>query len=231
MTKLDLSKIFKIDFSENQYFKKEYNKKQIVLHHTGSGKGVDGDFKHWLSTPERIATCVIIDHKGKIYQCFSSKYWAHHLGITLDVFIKNKIPLIYRNKADGSKYVSNNEILNQESIAVEIDSWGGLTKKGDKWVSYTGAVIPKEEVVEYERGYRGFMAYQKYTDEQIESLIMLLRYWGEIYSIPLNYNEDMWDVSKNALNGNKGIWTHTSFRYDKSDCHPQKELIQALKSL
>lgn len=231
MASLDTSKLIHVSFPESQYYKTEHSKRQIVLHHTASGRGVDGDFRHWLTTPERVATCVIIAEDGMIHQCFSSKFWGHHIGCKLDVFSKNKIPFMYRTKADGTKYVANNEILNQQAIAIEIDNWGGLTKQGDNWVSYTGAVVPKEQVVEYEKPFRGYKAFQKYTNAQIESTIMLLKYWSEVYGIPLHYNEDMWDVSPAALRGDKGVWTHTSYRYDKSDCHPQKELIEALKSL
>jgi hypothetical protein len=41
----------------------------------------------------------------------------------------------------------------------------------------------------------------------------------------------MWEVSKEALKSVPGIWSHTSVRSDKSDCHPQLELIAMLKSL
>jgi len=45
------------------------------------------------------------------------------------------------------------------------------------------------------------------------------------------YNGNMWDVNEDALNGEPGVWTHVSYRSDKSDCHPQPELIDVLKSL
>ncbi len=59
----------------------------------------------------------------------------------------------------------------------------------------------------------------------------LLVYWGERYEIPLTYNEDMWDVSDRALAGQDGVWSHTSYRSDKSDIHPQPEMIAMLKAL
>ena len=55
-------------------------------------------------------------------------------------------------------------------------------------------------------------------------------FWNDRYNIPLEYNQDMWDVSINALKGAPGIWTHVSYRSDKSDCHPQPELIEMLQS-
>jgi hypothetical protein len=59
----------------------------------------------------------------------------------------------------------------------------------------------------------------------------LLIFWNERYGIPLDYNQDMWALSSKALSGQDGVWTHVSFREDKSDCHPQPELIEMLKSL
>ncbi len=41
----------------------------------------------------------------------------------------------------------------------------------------------------------------------------------------------MFETNKQALNGYHGVFTHVSYREDKSDCHPQPELIQMLKSI
>lgn len=224
MSQLDLSKIVRLDLPENQYYKEIDSKKQIVLHHTASGRGHDGDFTHWLNTPERIATCIIIDYKGIIYQLFSSKYWGHHLGVTSQT-LKEK---------GFDDYQNRNKLLNQQAIAIEIDAWGGLKYKDGKWYAYPGNFskeVSKDRVVEVPNGYRGYFGYEKYTNEQIESLRKLLIYWREQYGISLKYNPDMWDISINALSGKQGIWSHTSYRIDKSDIFPQKEMIDMLKSL
>lgn len=218
-------KLVQVQFPDSQYYKEQQIKKQIVLHHTASGRGVDGDFRHWLNDPSRIATCVIIDYTGMIHQCFNSVFWGHHLGTSL----------------------SNNTTLNKQSIAVEIDAWGALLKIGDKYYSYTGAEVPANEVTYYENGFKtmplsDFFAknkvvnkpayyYHKYSKEQIDSLVELIRLWNAKYKIPMLYHEDMWDVSKKATSGVPGIWSHVSYRKDKADCHPQPELIEALKKL
>jgi N-acetyl-anhydromuramyl-L-alanine amidase AmpD len=220
-SKLDLKELIQVDFPDNQYYRKETNKTQVCLHHTVSGVGVNGDISHWLSTPDRIATAMIVGRDGKIYQCFSTKYWAHHLG----------------TKA------ANNQKLNENSIGIEIDSWGGLVKHTDgkyypalwnkekkKFTPYLKAGVV-ENVVLYPKGYRGFYAFEKYTDEQIEAVRKLLVFWNEKFGIPLNYNEDMWDLSNKAMSGTPGIWSHVSYRKDKSDCHPDVDLIKMLKSL
>jgi len=209
-----------VDFPVNQYYRERQIKNQIVLHHTVSGQGVDGDISWWRSTVERIATAIIIGWDGKIYQCFNSKYWGHHLGI----------------------HASNNRKLNEQSIGIEIDSWGGLVRRGKQWypakwdaklnrnVANTKAK-PIENVQLYPDGYRGFYGFEKYTDEQIEAVRQLLVFFCEKYDIPLDYDSTMFNISEKALSGKSGIWSHTSFRTDKSDIHPQPELIEMLKSL
>lgn len=220
LEKLDLSKIIQVDFPDDQYYRYQTSKNQIVLHHTVSGQGVSGDINWWRKTAAHIATAIIIDHNGDIYQCFSTKYWGHHLGI--------------------KRY--NNVELNKKSIGIEIDSWGGLVRHNRQWypakwdsklkrmVANTNIAAVKN-VQTYSKPFRGFYGFEKYTDEQIESVRKLLVYWNERYGIPLKYHDNMWDVNNEALNGKSGVWTHVSYRPDKSDCHPQPELIEMLKSL
>jgi hypothetical protein len=214
MSKLDLSSIKTVEFPRNQYYQTQHPKKQIYLHHTVSGEGVMGDINWWKQTESRVATAIIISRNGDIYQAFSSKYWAHHLGIKSTVFKKYGLSSI-------------NTKLNQQSIAIEIDSWGGLTKKDGVWYHALNKPF-KGEVVEYPDGYRGYKAFEKYTDE---STRQLLEFWGESYGIDLKYKGDeIFDIDLRALKGEEGVWTHTSVRPDKSDLHPQKELIDMLKS-
>lgn len=223
LSKLNLNDIIQVKLPDNQYYRNQTKKNQIVLHHTVSGQGVNGDISWWRQTAARIGTAIIVGWDGKIYQCFSSRYWAHHLGI---------------------KNISNNVSLNKSSIGIEIDSWGGLTEYVGKWYPSrwnstlrkneaitTVKPIPKRKVVFYPNGYKGFYGYEKYTQKQIEAVRELLVYWNGVYKIPLTYNEDMFNVSSRALNGKSGIWSHTSFRSDKSDVHPQPTLIKMLKSL
>jgi len=230
--KLDLKKIIQVDFPNDQYYREQTKKKQIVLHHTVSGQGVNGDIAWWRSTADHIATCMIIGHDGAIYQLFSSKYWGHHLGVKQS-FLKSQ---------GFSDFETRNKKLNKAAIGIEIDSWGGLVRHNRHWypakwdkklkrhVAYTN-VAPIQNVQVYEEKFRGFHAYEKYTEKQLEAVYKLLVYWKSRYGIPLTYNPAMWDVSKDALAGKTGVWTHVSYRADKSDCHPQPELIAMLKSL
>lgn len=219
LAKLNLSDIISVDFPDDQYIKEVTNKKQVVLHHTVSGQGVNGDISWWRQTSQRVGTALIVGWDGKIYQCFSSRYWAYHLG-------------------------AGNKKLDMGSIGIEIDALGGLVRSNRLWypakwdsdlkknVANTSALpIPDENVQVYEQGFKGFYGFEKYTDAQIEAVRQLLVFFNEKYKIPLDYNESMWRANADALDGKSGVWTHVSYRKDKSDCHPQPELIEMLKSL
>jgi len=217
LEKLDLSEIIQVDFPNDQYVRQTTDKNQIILHHTVSGQGTGGDIAWWRKTASRIGTAIIVGWDGKIYQCYSSRYWAWHLGC-------------------------GNTNLDKHSIGIEIDAWGGLVRTNRQWypakwdanqkkfVANT-SVSPIQNVQVYPQGFRGFYGFEKYSDAQIEAVRQLLVFWNERYDIPLDYHEDMWDISDDALTGEDGIWTHVSYRKDKSDCHPQPELIEMLKSL
>lgn len=218
MSKLNLSRIISVVFPVRKYFRETYDKNQIVLHHTVSGNGINGDITHWIKSKFRMGTCIIIGRRGDINQVFSSKFWAYHLGVPGSTYKKMGVP--YKR-------------WDMNSIGIEIDSYGGLKRNvlKNQWETVYGNKIQEENVIKYKFGYRGYYAYEKYTPEQIQSVKELLIFWSNRYGISLEYNSDMWEVSKNALEGKTGVWSHTSFRFDKSDIHPQPEMIEMLKSL
>lgn len=206
------------NFPSNQYYQQATDKKIIVLHHTVSGEGVEGDINWWKQTSERVATPYIIARDGTVTEIFDPKYWAHHLGIKQSIL----------NQYGSSV---SNERLNQLSIGIEIDNWGQLVKKGDKYYSYTGREIPECDVQIYKTPYRGSSYYEKYTTVQILALKDLLLHINQTYGVKLYYFPEMFEVSQKALKGYHGIWSHTSYRSDKSDIHPDPNVIQMLKSL
>lgn len=222
---LDLSKIKQVPLKDTQYFKEETKKVQIVLHHTAGNSSAPGTIKMWDADDRgRIATCVVISGKGiskdtydgEICQAFSSKHWGYHLGLKQDVF-----------KVKGLPYIS----IDRLAIGIEICNWGPLKAVGGKYYNYVDREVSADQVCELEIPYKGFKFYHAYTDAQIQSVKELLLYWGELYNIDLTYKEDIWDLSIRALGGLNGVYTHNSYRKDKSDVSPQPKLIEMLKSL
>lgn len=226
---IKLSKVVQYPYPEHKYFKEVHKKTQIVLHHTVSGPGIKGDLATWINNKYNVGTCIIIARDGTPYQLFSSKYWAYHLG-------------------------AGDHNQDRRSIGIELDNWGWLKPGGGlKVFRYDHKVFqhfktkPKLTSTEkfytvygnavdvpveyYPQGFRGHKYYEKYTNEQLQTVGELLLLWRDRYKIPLNYNPEMWDVSKEAKWGKPGVWSHTSFRPapQKTDVHPQPELIQMLK--
>ena len=233
-----------IYFPEQNYIRKEVPKRQIVLHHTVSGEGSGNDILWWerevARTGTQVATSFILTRDGTILQLFSSKYWAWHLGIDESLLKEYGTPGI------------DNTLLNSQSVGIEIDSWGGLINSGGEWFpagSPKSKPIPIKNVIEYKapdysNGFHGYKAFEKYTDAQIESLRVLitaikkgnpgieLDYMGDKMWGTYDTSTNKWLAEKQAYSAmNSGIWTHVSFRPDKSDCHPQTELKNLLKTL
>jgi len=224
--KLDINKIKQIPLQDTQFFKEDTAKTQIVLHHTAGNSSGVSTIKAWDSDDRgRIATCIAISgagqsqntYDGEICQAFSSKHWAYHLGIKQDVFRSRGIA--YQN-------------LDKCSIGIELCNWGPLTKKGNKFYNYINREVPADQVCVLNTPYKKYKYYHAYTDAQIESTRQLLVYWNQVYSIDITYKEsDMWSVSNQALHGVNGLYTHNSYRTDKTDVSPQPKLIAMLKAL
>lgn len=223
---LDVKKIKQIPLKESQYIKEATKKLQIVLHHTAGNSSGPGTIKMWDNDDRgRIATCITISGKGlskdtydgEICQAFASKFWAYHLGIKPDVFRANGLP--YRS-------------LDPIAIGIEICNWGPLTNKNGKYYNYVNRQVPADQVCELAVPYKGHKYYHRYTDAQIQSVKELLVYWNNLWNIPIEYKEeDMWKVSKNALSAVPGVYSHNSYRRDKSDIYPCPRMIEMLKSL
>jgi N-acetyl-anhydromuramyl-L-alanine amidase AmpD len=216
------------NFPDTQYVRERTEKKQIVLHHTVSGDSVNGDMSWWLHTKERVATAYVISREGHLHRCFDDAYWAYHLGLSNPHFAKFGIS--YRK-------------LDPHTIGIELDSWGALVQHTDgKFYPVTtqnGKVVPNlkckavPNIYEYctSQKYRGFQYFERYTTAQLETLKRLLHHLMEAHHIAANFKSDIWNVTPRALMGWEGVFAHASYRQDKSDVHPQIELVNLLKAL
>ena len=183
-------------------------KKQIVLHHTAGGSA-QSSINGWNADATPVATAFVIDRDGTIFQAFPSWCWAYALGV---------------NQA-------NYRTLEAQAVQIELASYGTLKQLNGEYYNAYGSKIKPENVCVLDKPFRGSKFYEKYTPEQIESTKVLIEYLSEAYNITLNYKPDIFDINQRALRGESGLFTHCSFRSDKSDVYPQPELIQMLSSL
>ena len=226
-------KIYDCLLSDDEYIRTETRKETIYLHHTAGGSRPDWTVGGWEKDTDnngnslKVATAYVIGRKssssnesiwdGKIIRTFDDRYWAYHLGLKQEIFA-----------SQGVAYQSIDKI----AIGIEICNWGPLDKRGDKYYNYVDREVSQDQVCELPTPYKGHKYYHAYTDAQIQSVKELLEYWKKIYNIPITYNEkEMWDISKKGLSGIPGVYTHNSYRKDKSDISPQPKMIAMLKSL
>ena len=218
-----------------EYYADIYKKTSIYIHHTAGGHRPDWTIDGWARDKAKtggklaVGTAYIIgglstssndtSFDGVIYRAFDERYWAHHLGVKQH----------------------NNRMLNQKSIAIELCSYGPLTKTRDGvFINYVNKPVPLCMVGVLERPYRGFKYYQKYSDKQLASLKGLLLELASRHNIDLKSgirryigdpNKSPFELNEDALKGYPGLWTHSNVRSDKNDCWPQPELVSLISSL
>jgi len=220
------TEITKINFPGNQFVKKVTEKKVFLLHHSAGWDNARGMFNDWARDRQgRVATAYGITDDGSIYSGFdASKYYAYAIYVHSK---NNHLP----DRLKQFKTKHQDILLNKQAIQVEICNWGWLKEKCGKYYSWADIEVAPEKVFFYPEGYRGHQFYEAYTQAEIDALERLIIYHAIKDGIPVKYNPDMWNISERAIRGAEGIWSHTSYRTDKSDVHPQPELVSMLMRL
>lgn len=205
--------------SPAQYVKETTKKSGIVLHHTVGGSS-NSTLNFWGNTKERVATHFLIERDGTIIQCLPLEDWAFHIFIGSP---GNKISKKYKQR--GSEY-------DRSLIGIELCSYGPLTLRNDNFYTIYNNQVDKSKVVKV--NYRGSQYWEDYTDEQVESLrkliLDLVPKMVQPFELKNDYT-DIFDINNDALNLVPGIYSHTSYRTDKSDCTPTPKLLGMLNSL
>jgi hypothetical protein len=213
----------------DEYFAANQPKKWLYLHHTAGASNPFNVAKDWNSDSRgRIATQFIIGgvslsgdetNDGLVVECMPDQSWAYHLGN------------------------NGNSAIHPQSVGIEICSWGELSKKGDKFVAYTGQIVPASQVCDLGFKHRGFQYYHKYSDKQLQALELLIKEVVRRHpGINIHAGLQEWlktmtptqafEFNNDAFYGRYGgMFTHTNVRKDKTDCSPQPGLIDLIKRL
>ena len=203
----------------------------FFLHHTAGWDNPFACVNSWNKDKRgRVATQYVIGgtnvkgkeakYDGVVVECFPNNYLGWHLG---------KVGNFKISKLSGG---------------VELNNFGYLTKKGDKYYTYVNTEVKPEYVCDLGYKFRGHQYWHAYTDKQIESLRLLILHLRDIYpkmdlenGLPKLLKEgvhpkDAFEFNTDAYNAKQfGLWTHTNVRKDKFDCFPQPELVEMLKQL
>ena len=218
------------------YFDTETPKTQLYLHHTVSGQNIQNVVDAWSKRTDRVSTHYVTNNNGEIEQLFEDEFWAYHLGVKRPTFAALRLP--YQN-------------LNRTSIGIELCSWGGLKAEYGlssteeyqdlQYINSVGDKVDSNSVTQAidangkKITYKGYKYFEKYSNTQINVVKGKLQELMSKYNIPFKYDYDVLfkegNLSRAALSGEKGIYTHNSVRTNKSDVFPQEELIEMLKSI
>src|SRR3990167_4747950 len=130
----------------------------LVIHYTASGGATGkGDADFFLRPQAKASAHFVVGRSGDIAQVVECNRRAWHAGVS-------------SWKGRGN--------CNDFSIGIEVDNWGWLSKKASgTFTSYTGAVIPADEVVESRHKNKGcpYQYWEEYPYEQIQSVIALAK--------------------------------------------------------
>ncbi len=195
---LDHYQVSKKDGDASFYYPEKIKKDKIVLHFT-AGK-LPGDMRSLTTKDRHISTAFLIGRDGAIYKLFaSSGHWSYHLG---------------RGAVGGNTHQSS------RSIGIELSNWGPLRKSGEIMTTWGDVKFSKvSQTAAYQKidaPYRDASYFASHTDQQYESLIVLLRYLTAVYKIPRSFlpasQRDLPFSSKEDARNYTGICSHVNFR-------------------
>lgn len=205
-----------------EYYQDKWKKQAIVLHHTAGGHQPFWTIDGWKrDAAGHVATAYVVgglstsdgdaSYNGQCLQAYPPEFWAYHLGV--------------RGRSDIEKI----------TIGIEICNYGWVRQAPNgKFINYVNKIVPESQVYDLGHLWRGYQYFHRYTEEQLEVVYQLVKQLSAQFGIPV---KQQWDVSSfekktiPPVNSFKGVWTHAQVRADKTDCHPQPELIQMLNSL
>ncbi|WP_157815996.1 N-acetylmuramoyl-L-alanine amidase [Spirosoma pollinicola] len=172
-----------------------YTKERIVLHFTAGG--LSGDMSTLTRQDYHVSVPFVIARDGTIYQLFSAKFWSGNLG------------------GDALGNAANNQ--DKRTIGIEISNYGPLTPKPDGLQTIYGdtycTLTQPDAFQKIPAPFRGQSNYATFTDEQYDSLIVLLRYLTTQYGIPRQFIPEpkRYLTTPDVLTF-KGIVSHINYR-------------------
>jgi N-acetyl-anhydromuramyl-L-alanine amidase AmpD len=187
----------------------ERPKTAIVLHFT-AGSTVSGAVASWqqnfAAKQWPLGTPYIIDRDGTIYEVFSPKHWANHIG------------------APAAQ--------EQRTIGIELVNWGPLTPNGGGYSPWIKSVsVPAEDVGS--AVYRGARYWQKFPRLQAKATAELVKKLCKDFAIPavIPPAEKRGIFAPQWASMWRGVCDHTNFREDKYDMGPMWDWSEFAKDI
>ena len=215
-----------LPIKSNIFDPRRNNPTMIILHHTAGAQGDPaGNIRDWNTRTKNRASAHYVIGVGSYDQLVdTAKYSAWHAGHG------STYPVNYYNTKVKKAFGSSGTILNGKSIGIEIQAYGYLVQKNNKWYAYDGTSVPKIEIPDDQtaepyyfdgkklpKGYKGFKRYHKYTPYQIKTLKAILLADCKKYKIPFVWNQAAYDeMFPNAKNFNGNLKDEKTYKANLS---------------
>ena len=178
------------------FYAEKHAKKRVVLHFTAGV--LTGDLSCLMSKDRgHVSTSFVLARDGTAYRPFSSSYWSYHLG---------------RGALGG------NGTGSKSGIGIEMSNMGPLYEYGNDLRTYNKKTVycTKDQVDRYikiDTPFRGTQYFASFTEEQYDTLIIMLRYLTAAYKIPRAFlpESTRYETSLEAATFN-GIISHVNSR-------------------
>ena len=230
------------------YAPEETEKIQFVVHHTAGLGGAKPIIASWRKKTIRVSTHFIIDRAGNVEQLFPLKYWGNHIGssrkgnhyLQKSTISVELVALGYL-KVQGKSYKGN--LFTESSVFQQGNDTYTYSKlkqgQPDVPVAQPYKMNSDGKIVKA-ANYKGYGLFHSYTKKQLTSLRRVMQKvrkeypnitFGTRYSGANAFYEQFpkKKQAETAWSFNRGTFTHNSYRTDKSDVFPQKELIYLFK--
>ena len=235
------------------YYPEETTKTQITLHHTAvTNAKIETIVRNWTKLNSKVSTHFIINRNGDYDQLFPLKYWGNHIGSSRKGNSKLQKSTIsielegagYLNYIDGSGKNLDGTFTNSAEFRQNQKTYKYTELKGsENDIAVTQPVTMNSNgSLSTVANYRNSQYYHAYTTKQLDVLRQILqKIRSEYPNIPIGstfngagtkFSEQFPSSgvqSEAAFSFNPGVYTHNSYRTDKSDVFPQKELIELLQ--
>jgi len=230
------------------YYPIKTPKIQFVVHHTAGLGGAKAIIENsWSKKSTHVSTHFIIDRAGRIEQLFPLDFWGNHIGskragnsyLQKSTVSVELVALGYVKVKGTSR---SNSTFNKDSVFIQSDRSYTYEKlqqgQSDVPVAQPYYMDSSNKLKPW-GDYKGYGLFHSYTKKQLKSLEKVMKQvktkfpnitFGSKYSGGNGFYEQFpkkgGGVASTAFSKNRGTFTHNSYRTDKSDVFPQKELLQ-----
>ena len=207
----------KFGLAAGQFFTEEFPKDLLVLHFT-AGQSARSAYDTWRGTPLQVATAYVVETDGFIYECFSPRAWAYHLGVTGAASANWK----HDKRSIGIEIANPGPLVLDNTNPQQLNWWPG---------DFTAKWCTLAETTKYVAApYRGFSYFAAFPTVQSDAVIALVDHLCQAFSIPkaLAPAAQQPEFDMTFFNTFKGIATHQNFRKDKADIGPAFPLAKVV---